>query len=187
GGCRPRAGRRRRAPAAALPGPEHQAFPGGPDVVPALADRSGARHAAAADTGDRPGRARVDRRTSRDRGVRPGSGFPRPAVRARRRAPQGTAPQDRRARAGAAGNPAVRRSRRRSADRERHRRRRGPRPPHRPRLVLPPGGSLVDAGHLTGGPAAWPSWLPGRCRGLGWLTVKLATALAPPAAVTSTR
>ena len=56
GSGQPGTGGRGRHCAAALPGPEDQAFPGGADVVPALAARPERRVSAAAHPGDRQGR-----------------------------------------------------------------------------------------------------------------------------------
>jgi hypothetical protein len=71
-GCRRgrRPGGRGPDPAPALPRSEHQALPRGADVVPALADRSGAQHPAAPDARDRPRGARGHRRPPRDRVLR---------------------------------------------------------------------------------------------------------------------
>src|ERR1700729_2040853 len=63
------AGRRGHDPPA-LPRPHDQGIPGRVDLVPAVADRPERHHGAAADTGNRPGRARGDRRLPRARAVR---------------------------------------------------------------------------------------------------------------------
>jgi len=108
--------------AAALPGPDDQAVPGGADVVPAVAARPERDVAAAAHPGDRQGGARGDRRAPRARQVRHRHRVPRPAVRAGGRAPQGAAAQDQRARARGCRRPPVGRGRRPGADRARRRR-----------------------------------------------------------------
>jgi hypothetical protein len=135
---------RRKYAAAALPGPDDQALPGGADVVQAVAGRPERRDPAAAHPGDRPGRPRGDGRAPRARAIRRQPGVPGPPLRAGGRAPEGTAAQDRRPGAGRAGRPAVGRGRRPGADRARRRLGRGPAAAGRPCVVLATGGPVVD-------------------------------------------
>jgi hypothetical protein len=151
-GRRPGDDGRRRHAAAAVPGPDDQAVPRRAHVVPAVAARPERRLSPAAHPGDRQGRARGDRRAPRTRAVRHRPGVPRPAFGARRRAPQGAAPEDHRPRAGRPRRQAVGRGRRPSADRARCRRPRRPAAAGRSRVVLPAGGPVVDP-RVTGCPA----------------------------------
>src|SRR5262245_46174397 len=148
-----------------------------------MAARSRRGHAAAADTGDRPGRPGSDRRPPRAGALRPRAGLPGPAVRAGGRAHQSAPPQDRRPGAGPRGYPAVRRGGGARAHRARHYHARRPGAAERSGLVFPAGGPVVDPGALTA-PAAWPAggpWPVG-----GTVTRNRAPARRPPGPVTTT-
>ena len=137
---------RRRDPAAAVPGPEHQAVPGGADVVPAVADRP----AAATPLPRTPEIARAALEVT-DAHHELERFDTDPAFRDRLSARVGEHLKVLRRKITERGlvRPGVRLSDEvavRRADRERGRHRRRPGPAGRSGVVLPAGGSVVDAG-----------------------------------------